>query len=88
MDRGLHELSVPGSRQRAVYGLFTEQNRLFIDLTAARAASYWSAYYRNRYAKLSDYPGQAVRRTEISGAFALSGGFVGAATSGSATVAM
>jgi hypothetical protein len=58
--RGLRELSVPGSKQRAAYGLFAAQNRPFIDLTAARVASYWNAYYRSRYAKLGDYPGQAV----------------------------
>jgi hypothetical protein len=57
---GLHELSVPGSEQRAAYGLFAAQNRPFIDLTAARVASYWNAYYRHRYPKLIDYPGQAV----------------------------
>jgi hypothetical protein len=58
--RGLRELSMPGSKQRAAYGLFAVQNRSFVDLTAARVASYWNAYYRSRYAKLSDYPGQAV----------------------------
>jgi hypothetical protein len=57
---GLSELTVPGSDQRAAYGRFASENARFIDLTDARAASYWNEYYRARYQRLADYPGRVL----------------------------
>ncbi len=57
---GLSDLTVPGSDQRAVYGRLITENPKLIDLTAARVASYWNEYYRSRYHRLVDYPGQAL----------------------------
>ena len=55
----LPQLAVPGSPQRVLYGRFAADNPAFIDLTAARVASYWNAYYRGWwYRSLADYPGQ------------------------------
>jgi hypothetical protein len=56
----LPQLTVPGSQQRALYGRFAAENAAFIDLTAARVASYWDAYYRGWYRSLNDYPGRAL----------------------------
>jgi hypothetical protein len=56
--RGLSSLSIPGSDQRDAYGQFAAENAAFLDLTAARVVSYWNEYYRHRYLKISDYPGQ------------------------------
>ena len=53
----LPELAVPGSPQRALYGRFAADNPAFIDLTAARATSYWNEYHR-RYRSQTDYPGR------------------------------
>lgn len=36
------------------------KNAKFIDLTDARAASHWDAYYRARYPRLVDYPGRVL----------------------------
>jgi len=54
----LPQLTVPGSSQRALYGRFAAGNPAFIDLTAARVASYWNAYYRGWYRSPADYPGR------------------------------
>lgn len=51
----------------AIRGLrhFTEPNPDFMVLTRARAASYWSEYYRADYATADDYPAiRALRRLE------------------------
>lgn len=55
----LPELAVPGSPQRALYGRFAADNPAFIDVTAARATSYWNEYYR-QYQSPADYPGRQV----------------------------
>jgi hypothetical protein len=57
IEASLPELAVPGSPQRTLYGRFAADNPAFINLTAARATSYWNAYYR-RYRSPADYPGR------------------------------
>lgn len=53
----LPELAEPGSPQRNLYGRFAADNPAFIDITAARATSYWNEYYR-WYRSHADYPGR------------------------------
>ena len=56
----LPQLKVPGSPQRALYGRFAAENPAFVELTAARAASYCGAYYQRRYRSVADYPGRVL----------------------------
>jgi hypothetical protein len=60
IQKGLTDLEVAGSAQRAQYGAFLAANPDFLDLTSQRVVSYWNCYYRYRYPKLSDYPGFAL----------------------------
>ena len=60
IQKGLTDLEVAGSAQRAQYGAFVAANPGFLDVTYQRVVSYWNCYYRHRYPKLSDYPGSAL----------------------------
>jgi hypothetical protein len=66
----LHQIQVglgtlgPSDRRHDAYSQFVRANPGFVDLTAARVASYWNCYYRFDYPKTkrlrpnkSDYPG-------------------------------
>lgn len=56
IETALAELAVPGSPQQAACGRFAAQNPGFIQLTQARAVSYWNQYYRHQYRSLASYP--------------------------------
>ena len=44
-------------RRREVFRRFWAENPGFIELSRARASSYWSEYYRNDVSKQADFPG-------------------------------
>ncbi len=49
----------------AALAKFAEDNPAFVARTRSRATSYWNCYYRNRYARLTDYPPwQALERLD------------------------
>ncbi|MER7541101.1 hypothetical protein ABTX77_41130 [Streptomyces sp. NPDC097704] len=60
IGRGLPGLAVPGSAQRRVYGEFIARNAVFFARTERRVVSYWSCYYRWKYAAFGTYPGGAL----------------------------
>ena len=57
IGRGLPGLAVPGSVQRRLYGEFIARNPAFFARTERRVVSYWSCYYRWKYAEFGTYPG-------------------------------
>ncbi|MFJ1899731.1 MULTISPECIES: hypothetical protein [unclassified Streptomyces] len=58
--QGLVGLAVPGSAQRRLYGEFIARNPAFFARTERRVVSYWSCYYRWKYAVFGTYPGCAL----------------------------
>jgi hypothetical protein len=52
----LRDLDAPGSSEGKRYGQFLAANPAFLELTSQRVVSYWNAYYRFDYPRLSDYP--------------------------------
>ncbi|MFI6349006.1 hypothetical protein [Streptomyces sp. NPDC050560] len=60
IGRGLPGLAVPGSAQRRLYGEFIARNPAFFARTERRVVSYWSCYYRWKYAAFGTYPGCAL----------------------------
>lgn len=55
--KGLYDIEEPGTAHRTQYATFAAANPVFIELTAARVASYWACYHRHDYPRLGDYPG-------------------------------
>ncbi|MER7959530.1 hypothetical protein [Streptomyces sp. NPDC096030] len=60
IGQGLPRLAVPGSTQRRLYGEFISRNAAFFTRTERRVVSYWSCYYRWKYATFGTYPGCAL----------------------------
>ncbi|WSQ11536.1 hypothetical protein OG604_29440 [Streptomyces sp. NBC_01231] len=60
IGQGLADLAVPGSSQSRLYGEFIAQNPAFFARTERRVVSYWSCYYRWKYALFATYPGCAL----------------------------
>ncbi|MFF0159078.1 hypothetical protein ACFYRY_16315 [Streptomyces sp. NPDC005263] len=60
IGQGLADLAVPGSAQSRLYGEFIAQNPAFFARTERRVVSYWSCYYRWKYAEFGTYPGCAL----------------------------
>jgi hypothetical protein len=60
IQASLSQLTVPGSAQHATYGRFAAQNPAFIELTRARAVSYWNEHYRRQYPSLASYPARKI----------------------------
>ncbi|MFF3976308.1 hypothetical protein [Streptomyces sp. NPDC001828] len=58
--RGLPGMSAPGSAQRRLYGEFIARNPAFFARTERRVVSYWSCYYRWKYAEFGTYPGSVL----------------------------
>ncbi|MEV4436650.1 hypothetical protein [Streptomyces sp. NPDC049585] len=58
--RGLSDLCVPGSAQRALYGQLLAHNPSFFARTERRIVSYWSCYHRRSYPAFHTYPGSAM----------------------------
>lgn len=58
--QGLVGLAAPGSAQRRLYGEFITRNPAFFARTERRVVSYWSCYYRWKYAVFGTYPGCAL----------------------------
>ena len=48
--------SAAGDPPRPSFVAFVRQNPDFLDLTTARATSYWNEYYRRRFTSKSSYP--------------------------------
>ncbi|MFF3403483.1 hypothetical protein ACFYW6_33930 [Streptomyces sp. NPDC002659] len=63
IGRGLADLAVPGSAQRRLYGEFIARNPAVFARTERRVVSYWSCYYRWKYAAFGTYPGCALMET-------------------------
>ncbi|MEU1538425.1 hypothetical protein ABZ461_09920 [Actinacidiphila glaucinigra] len=60
ISRGLPGLGIPDSVQRRLYGEFIARNPAFFARTERRVVSYWSCYYRWKYAVFGTYPGCAI----------------------------
>ncbi|MGW7041415.1 hypothetical protein ACWGDT_01565 [Streptomyces avermitilis] len=60
IGRGLPDLVAPGSVRRGLYGEFIVRNPAFFARTERRVVSYWSCYYRWKYAAFGTYPGSAL----------------------------
>ena len=54
---GLDYLADPTSDASQDVGRVIAENPAYVQLTAARAASYWDCYYRSRYRQWPQYPG-------------------------------
>lgn len=57
IEAALTDLASPGSPQRVMYGRFAAENPAFMNLTLARAVSYWNECYRRQYPSITGYPG-------------------------------
>ncbi|WFE47691.1 hypothetical protein [Verrucosispora sp. WMMD1129] len=58
--RELTAVGVVGTTQQTVYGQFIADNPTDFRLVRQRVARYWACYYRSRYIRLADYPGETL----------------------------